>query len=187
MDRTASGCRLLLRRAQMSGRDKDSLHQLSRTRSAPEAFDFFADDDEQEQVAAAPDFEQFKHRQVLQMKAASALSLVMPRQAVPLVHDALRRAGDNASELVAAIRSAPAQHRSAVCYLVAWMPQRDLSCLTADFLLEHVGVMMDAREQAVWGDQIPDAVFEDGECVEPYLSYPVTRCLCRRAAVLLCK
>lgn len=69
MQRTSSGCRLLLRRAEMSGSTtpKES-SGLSRTKSAPEPFDFFADEDD----IMYPDksFEKYRDQQVLEMVPA---------------------------------------------------------------------------------------------------------------------
>lgn len=126
---------------------------------------------------------------------ASALAAVRPHQAASLVHAALKRAGNNAKELVDAIRRAPETHRSAVCFLVIWMPARDLTELTADFILAHVAAVMAARRHAPWSEQIPDAVFEDGGFIYVFDSttptylrrhhHFVARCLVRYSSVLL--
>jgi hypothetical protein len=86
----------------------------------------------------------------------------------PLIEAAVARAGDNASEIERALAEAPADERPGMRFLVAYMPQRDLETLSADYLLTNVRLAYQARREAPWGEQLPDEVFFND--VLPYAS-----------------
>ena len=69
----------------------------------------------------------------------------------------LTRSGANRVELDTAIRSAPAEQREAVKFLITHMPVEDLQTLSADFLLTNVRLAFEARDRVSW--QIPDEIF----------------------------
>ncbi len=54
----------------------------------------------------------------------------------PQVQAALKRAGANRNELLAALKKVPADQLEGMEFLIANMPDRDLTALKADFLLE---------------------------------------------------
>jgi hypothetical protein len=99
---------------------------------------------------------------------ADAVLNLLPAEARPVVADQLAKAGENARSLEAAIAEAPADHRQAVAFLVANMPEKDLKTLGKDFLLNNVRYAFLAREATPWGPKIPlELFFED---VLPYAS-----------------
>jgi transglutaminase-like putative cysteine protease len=84
----------------------------------------------------------------------AALAL-WPPQALPArekawwpaeVGRALARAGANRAELVKALRGAPPGQRAGIAFLVANMPERDLSSLSAAFLLDNLRLAYRARD-----------------------------------------
>ena len=93
---------------------------------------------------------------------------LLPTEARPVVADQLAKAGENAKALREAIAEAPAEHRQAVAFLVANMPEGDLKTLGKDYLLANVRHAYLAREATPWGRSIPlELFFED---VLPYAS-----------------
>jgi len=100
--------------------------------------------------------------------SGTAAGLAIPRGYTKAVTEALGKAGDNATELAKAIRTATASQREAVCFLVANMPDRDLRGLSAAYVLEHVEYAYKARESTPWGSGIPDEIFLNN--VLPYAS-----------------
>ncbi|MEA3409448.1 MAG: transglutaminase-like domain-containing protein [Candidatus Eisenbacteria bacterium] len=71
----------------------------------------------------------------------------------------LERAGGNGPELVDAITRAPESDREALAFLVANLPSVDLATVTADFLLETVGLSREARERFPWGSTVPHDIY----------------------------
>ncbi len=97
----------------------------------------------------------------------AALDL-LPPEARSVVAEQLAKAGDNAQSLGDAIAQAPPEHREAVAFLVANMPESDLKTLGKDYLLSNVRYAYLAREATPWGPKIPlELFFED---VLPYAS-----------------
>ena len=92
----------------------------------------------------------------------------LPPEAHSAVAEQLAKAGDNAKALGDAIDEATPEHREAVAFLVANMPERDLKALGKDYLLSNVRYAYLAREATPWGSKIPkELFFED---VLPYAS-----------------
>jgi len=85
-----------------------------------------------------------------------------------LVDSALERAGDNAAELRGAIDKAPDDQKEGVRFLIAYMPKRDLTSLSADFLLKNVRCAYRAWNAAPWKDRISKEMFLND--VLPYAS-----------------
>ena len=77
----------------------------------------------------------------------------------PAVFDALGRAGANRDELIAAIRDAPGPHREGVAFLIANMPDRDLTSLGRALIRTNVELAYEARDKAPWGRDIPADIF----------------------------
>ena len=61
----------------------------------------------------------------------------VPEKYHTLLDEALVKAGENRVELEKALREAPAEQKEGMAFLVAYMPERDLKELKADFLLEN--------------------------------------------------
>jgi hypothetical protein len=85
-----------------------------------------------------------------------------------LVDSALKRAGDNAAQLRQAIDKAPGDQKEGVRFLIAYMPKRDLTSLSADFLLNNVRGAYKAWDRAPWKKQISKEMFLND--VLPYAS-----------------
>lgn len=86
---------------------------------------------------------------------------------------ALERAGKNTEQLQQALAQVPSRQREALDFLIAYMPQRDLSTLTSSFLLENVQLAYDAWDEAPWKDKLPKDVFFNN--VLPYANINESR------------
>jgi poly(3-hydroxybutyrate) depolymerase len=75
------------------------------------------------------------------------------------VAEAIGRAGKNQPELEKAISAVQGEQREAMEFLIANMPDRDLTSLSSDFLVENVRLAFDARDTAPWKDSIPNDIF----------------------------
>ncbi len=75
------------------------------------------------------------------------------------VEDALRRAGENRGELQDALEKVPANQREGLEFLIANMPERDLTSLKADFLLENTEYAYRVLKEVPWGGRIPKEIF----------------------------
>lgn len=85
-----------------------------------------------------------------------------------LVADAVGRSGANREQLQRALRDAPPAQREGIEFLIAYMPQRDLESLTAEFLLENTDLAYRAIAAAPWREQIPHEIFLND--ILPYAS-----------------
>jgi len=92
----------------------------------------------------------------------------VPSQYKTQVTEAMARASTNAPQLLTALKKAPPSHVEAMCFLIANMPVRDLTTLTADYLLENVKWAFKAKATMPWAEAIPDDVFLND--VLPYAS-----------------
>jgi hypothetical protein len=75
------------------------------------------------------------------------------------VIESLERSGDNAPELLDALRGAPAEDRTAVSFLIAEMAAADLATVDAAFLFDTARLAREARERFPWGGDVPDEVY----------------------------
>lgn len=89
------------------------------------------------------------------------------------VADACRRAGKNRRQIELALAQAPPEQQRSMRFLVANMPGRDLTSLSAAFLLENVDYAHRARQAAPWKDRLPEAVFQN--YVLPYANVTESR------------
>lgn len=76
-----------------------------------------------------------------------------------LLDSALVKAGENAAELEKALAEAPAEEKEGMAFLISYMPKRDLTTLTADFLLENNEYAYKARKEFPWCAALPDSIF----------------------------
>lgn len=86
----------------------------------------------------------------------------------PMIEKNLLIAVSNADEIQEALDRVPDDQRTGMRFLVAYMPQRDLKQLSADFLLENVDYAYRAWRQSPWKDQISQELFFND--VLPYVS-----------------
>lgn len=101
-------------------------------------------------------------------RADSPVGDLLPAEYRATVAARLEKAGPNAGALAGAIREAPPEHREAVGFLIANMPEGDLQALGKDFLLKNVRLAYLAREATPWASKVPQELFFDA--VLPYAS-----------------
>ncbi len=92
----------------------------------------------------------------------------VPVQYHTLLDEAIAKAATNSNEITKAINSAPDEQKEAVAFLIAYMPERDLKSLTADFILENTAYAYAAKQKFSWAQQLPDSIFFND--VLPYAS-----------------
>lgn len=85
-----------------------------------------------------------------------------------LIDQAVTKAGSNAPELLAALKQCPAEQKEAMAFLIAYMPERDLTSLSSDFLLNNVNLAYQTKEKYAWAQALPDSIFFNE--VLPYAS-----------------
>lgn len=86
---------------------------------------------------------------------------------------ALMTAGTNSKQLLEAIEKVPAEQKEAMAFLICYMPERDLTSLSADLLIENVNYAYKAKENFSWGASIPEEIFFNE--VLPYVVMNETR------------
>ena len=92
----------------------------------------------------------------------------VPEKYHALLNQALEKAGENRAELEKALAEAPAEQKEGMAFLIAYMPDRDLKELNAEFLLENTAYAYQARNQYPWAKALPDSIFLNE--VLPYVS-----------------
>ncbi|MEN8193228.1 MAG: transglutaminase-like domain-containing protein [Bacteroidota bacterium] len=75
------------------------------------------------------------------------------------VKTALKNAGSNYDEILNAIKKTPAKNIKGMAFLLENMPNRDLTSLSADFLLENVNLSYQVMDSVHWGKDIPNEIF----------------------------
>ena len=76
-----------------------------------------------------------------------------------LLDTAFSQAGSNKAELEKALALTPEEQKEGMAYLISYMPVRDLTSLTAEFLLENVDYAYKARNKYSWCAALPDSIF----------------------------
>jgi len=92
----------------------------------------------------------------------------IPRSYHSMLDAAIGKSGSNATELMQALKDAPSGQKEAMAFLISYMPEVDLTELSAGFLLENVAMAYAAKERFSWAKEIPDSVFFND--VLPYAS-----------------
>ncbi|MCD6378115.1 MAG: transglutaminase domain-containing protein [Planctomycetes bacterium] len=100
-----------------------------------------------------------KEEILTQLQQCKEATTLLPEEYRSGVLIALAKAGKNRTQLIDTIRSAPKEHRKAVAFLIANMPDWDLKTLDKDFLLTNVKYAYLAWKNAPWGKQIPESLF----------------------------
>jgi hypothetical protein len=75
------------------------------------------------------------------------------------VQQQLDAAGKNRAELLGAVRACPAEQRPGLAFLLANMPERDLTSLSRRFLLDQLAYAYRARAEAPWSKAVPEELF----------------------------
>ncbi len=101
------------------------------------------------------------------------LLLATAGQADDQLQSSLERAKENRGELELGLRKVPKAQREGMEFLIRYMPERDLTTLRADFLLQNVKLAYEAWHTSPWYDQIPRDIFLND--ILPYASISETR------------
>lgn len=83
----------------------------------------------------------------------------LSEESIARIEQNFEKAGENAGELQLALDKAPAEQKRAVAYLLEWMPDTDLTSLSAEFILENIDWAYKARENFSWCRELPEEVF----------------------------
>lgn len=97
----------------------------------------------------------------------------VPEKYHVLLDTALLRAGTNQAELEKALKNAAPEMKEGVAFLIAYMPERDLTSMKGDDLLSNVQLAYEARNRFAWAKSVPDSIFLND--VLPYASMNETR------------
>jgi len=89
------------------------------------------------------------------------------------IDGALAKAGKNRPEIEKALKDAPAEQKPGMEFLIANMPDTDLTSLKASFLLENLELAYQARKELPWGKTVPDDIFFNN--VLPYANVNESR------------
>ena len=92
----------------------------------------------------------------------------VPQQYHALLDAAFEKAGANKAELEKALSEAPAEQKEGMAFLIAYMPECDLTTLSAYFLLTNTRLGYEARARFPWAQAVADSVFLND--VLPYVS-----------------
>ena len=76
-----------------------------------------------------------------------------------LLDSAFVNAGVNAVELKKALTEAPKEEKEGMAFIISYMPKRDLTTLTAAFLIENSEYAYKAREKYAWCAALSDSIF----------------------------
>lgn len=107
-----------------------------------------------------------------------AVSCSNPYPEVPVKYHALLdsafvHAGENGTELKKVLAETPAEQKEGMAYLIAYMPDYDLTSLSAEVLKENVEYAYRARREFEWCKELPDSIFFNE--VLPYHNVTETR------------
>jgi len=83
----------------------------------------------------------------------------VPKTYHTLLDSALVKAGENEAELQKALAETPKEQKEGMAFIISYMPERDLTTLKADFLLENSEYAYKAREKYAWCAALPDSFF----------------------------
>lgn len=92
----------------------------------------------------------------------------IPEEYYPLLDSALINAGDNAVNIVNALKNTPDDQKTAAAFLIAYMPKRDLKELSSEFISDQISGAYKARNEFEWCRNLPDSIFLNE--VLPYFS-----------------
>ena len=97
----------------------------------------------------------------------------IPQEYHSKLDSALKIAPKNSEQLKKAIKDVPNEQKEAMAFLICYMPERDLTTLSADFLVENVAYAFKAKEKFAWGKNLPKEIFFNE--VLPYCAMNETR------------
>ncbi len=83
----------------------------------------------------------------------------VPASYEKLLDKSFELAEENTGEMMKALAQAPREQKEGMAFLISYMPERDLTTLSAELLLENVEYAYKAREKFPWCAALPDSVF----------------------------
>ena len=75
------------------------------------------------------------------------------------IQSALERSGDNRDQIEKALAASTPEQLRATRFLIAYMPERDLTSLSSKFINDNVRLAYEARAATAWGEMIPESLF----------------------------
>ena len=84
------------------------------------------------------------------------------------LQQALERAGANRGQLEQALSGVPDDERAGMRFLIENMPDRDLTALTAEFLIENSRLTWTVLRKSAWAATLPEEIAFDS--LLPYAS-----------------
>lgn len=97
----------------------------------------------------------------------------VPTKYTILLDSAFAKAETNSAQLMQALAEAPEEQKEGMAFIISYMPKKDLTSLTAEFLLENSEYAYKAKEKYSWCASLPDSVFFNE--VLPYANITETR------------
>lgn len=92
----------------------------------------------------------------------------IPEKYHALLDVALEKAGENRAEMEQALKTAKGEQKEGVAFLISHMPERDLTSMSSEYLLNNVNLAYTARNRFSWAKSVPDSIFLNE--VLPYAS-----------------
>ena len=92
----------------------------------------------------------------------------IPEQYHSLLDTALVRAGENAANIHRVLTDTPKKQKEAAAFLIAYMPEKDLKTLSAEFIADQIHGAWKVRKEFDWCRNLPDSIFLNE--VLPYCS-----------------
>lgn len=92
----------------------------------------------------------------------------IPEQYYFLLDTALVKAGENASNIHRVLTDTPKKQKEAAAFLIAYMPEKDLKNLSAEFIADQIHGAWKVRNEFKWCRNLPDSIFLNE--VLPYCS-----------------
>ncbi len=92
----------------------------------------------------------------------------VPEKYRPLLDSAYVKAGNNATNIFAALKQSSDEQKEAAAFLIAYMPEKDLKTLSTQFITDQINGAFKARNKFSWCKNLPDSIFLNE--VLPYFS-----------------
>ena len=92
----------------------------------------------------------------------------MPAMYHSLLDSALVKAGSNAADIERVLTDIPKDQKEAAAFLIAYMPEKDLKTLSAEFIADQIHGAWKVRNEFDWCRNLPDSIFLNE--VLPYCS-----------------
>lgn len=97
----------------------------------------------------------------------------VPAKYHTLLDQAFEKAGENRAVLEDVLNKTPRGQREGMAFLIAYMPQKDLTTINGDLLLKNIELAYKAKNSFPWGKTIPKELFLN--YILPYANAGETR------------